>query len=87
MSKVMNIVFTGRLKETKDELRKQVENYGHTWQNRVDWHTDLVVVGHRDQSFIDKGYGKESKKEREAKRYNCRIVRVTSIEDMIEYFV
>ena len=87
MSKRMYIVFTGRLDETKKELQKQVENYGHVWQNKVDWRTDLVVVGHRDQSFIDKGMGKASQKERDGASHNCRIVRVSTIEDMIEYFV
>lgn len=87
MSKVMHIVFTGRLSETKKQLQSEVENYGHVWQSKVDWRTDLVVVGHRDQSHIDRGSGKESQKERDGKVHNCKIVRVTTIEDMIEYFV
>lgn len=87
MSKVMRIVFTGRFKETKKQLRAKVEGYGHIWQSSVHHTTDLVVVGYRDQFHIDNGSGMKSLKEREGVLHRCKIIHISSIDDMVEYFV
>jgi len=83
----MNIVFTGKLKETRKELEAEVERFGHQLEKRVTADTDLVVVGVREERFLAQGFSAVSKKEHEAKMRGIQIVRVGTIEDMLEYFV
>jgi len=87
MRTIKNIVFTGKLEETRKELEVELKNYDVTLQKSVTWDTDIVVVGVRGQHFIDGGYGKKSGKESAALEKGIKIIHVDTIVDMLEYFV
>jgi len=79
----MNIVFTGKIEETRKEVEAFINSHGHHFQKSVNWDTDLLVVGKRGAHFDDK----KSTKEHEADHRNVQIIRVQTLDDMLEYFV
>ena len=87
MRTIRNIVFTGKLEETRKELELELKNYNVTLQKSVNYDTDIVVVGVRGQHFIDGGYGSKSAKEKAAFNKGIKIIHVNTIEDMLEYFI
>ena len=82
----MNIVFTGKLEETRKELETELYQLGHNLQKTVNYETDILVVGTRAQRFIEDGR-KKSSKEISAESKAVRIIHVNTINDMLEYFV
>lgn len=79
----MNFCYTGKIAETRKEIQDYIEGFGHTFQKKVSWETDVLVVGERGAGFKDP----ESKKEKEAISFGIRIVRVSKLDDMLEYFI
>lgn len=82
----MNIVFTGKLEETRKELEVFLNRIGHHLQKSVTWDTDMLVVGIRAERFVEDGR-KISTKEMKARGKGVKIIHVETIESMMEYFV
>ena len=79
----MNIVFTGKIEETRKEVEAFINSHGHNFQKSVNWQTDLLVVGQRAAHFTDK----KSTKEHEAENRGIKIIHVQTLDDMLEYFI
>ncbi len=82
----MNIVFTGKIKETRKELEASLNRGGHQLQKKVEWNTNLLVIGKRKQALIEKGMPK-SKKELAADSKGIKTIHVESLTEMIQYLM
>ena len=83
----MTIVFTGKLEQTRNEIEKMCENAGIRMEKAVTYNTDVLFVGSRAEHFIKDGYGKKSKKEKDAYSKSVKIEYITSIDEILEYFI
>ena len=77
--KSMNIVFTGTAMVNgkhydREGLTKVAETYGHAVQKKVNWNTDLLVVG--DETH-------ETTKKRDALRLRTKIVKIDQFLKMM----
>lgn len=79
----MNIVFTGKLEETRNELKAMVEGKNCTMQKTVNWDTDILFVGVRGAQFGDT----KSQKELLAEKFGVRIKRINSIHEVPQYLI
>lgn len=79
----MNIVFTGKLSETRNELKAMVEGKNCTMQSAVNWDTDILFVGVRGAQFGDT----KSTKELTAERMGVKVKRINSIHEVPQYLI
>lgn len=79
----MNIVFTGKLKETRNELEHMITTQNCKMQKAITHDTDLLLVGKRADHFGDT----KSSKEIKAEQFGIRIKYIQSIEEVPQLLI
>ena len=83
----MRMVFTGKLNEGRKEIEVMCKNAGIIMEKTVTYNTDVLFVGARAEHFINDGYGSKSTKERAADNKGVKIEYITTIDEILEYFI
>jgi len=82
----MTIVFTGKIKETRKEIKEKCELHGIRMENKVTYTTDVLFVGRRASHFVERGEEK-SKKELEAENKGIEIEYISGLNEIIQFFI